>query len=108
MFEREGESAEISFQWVVGDTRELEKNFIDLSRSNYYYAIIVASRLFAYALTFAVAYLLLPDADFHAILWIAIAGSLSIWASVGLETLAWKALDRILAQDPRKVGWNHI
>ena len=108
MFEREGESAEISFQWVIGDTRELEKNLVELGRRKYYYAIIVVSRLFAYALTFAVAYLLLPDADFHTILWIAIAGSFSIWASLGLETLTLRALDRILADDPRKVGWNHI
>ncbi len=108
MFEREGESAEISFQWVVGDTRELEKNFVDLSRPKYHYAIIVSSRLFAYALTFAVAYFMLPDAEFATILWIAIAGSFSIWASLGLEIVTMRALDRILAQDPRKVGWNHI
>jgi hypothetical protein len=108
MFENEGESAEISFQWVIGDTRALEKNFIELSRPKYYYAIIVFSRLFAYALTFAVAYLMLPDANFQTILWIAIAGSLSIWASLGLETLAMRALDRLFAQDARRVGWNHI
>jgi hypothetical protein len=108
MFEKEGDSAEISFQWVVGDTRALEKNFIDLSRPKYAYAIIVVSRVFAYALTFAVAYFMLPDADLHAIFLIAVVGSFSIWASVGLETIAWRVLDRALAQNPRKVGWNHI
>lgn len=108
MFERDGEAAEISFQWVIGDTRELEKSFLDLSRPKYHYAITVASRLVAYALTFAVAYALLPDADFHTILWIAIAGSLSIWASLGLEILTMRALDRILAEDPRKVGWHSL
>lgn len=108
VFERNEQSAEIVFQWVVGDTRELGKNFLELSRPAHQYAIVVAGRLAAYAATFAVAYALLPEVDFFTILLIAFAGSLSVWVSLGVEMAAMRTIDNLLAQDSRRVGWNTI
>ena len=60
MYEREDDTAHISFQWVVGDNKAQEKNIRELIRSDHTYAITVASRLVAFALTYVVANALLP------------------------------------------------
>ena len=108
MFEIDEDSAQITFQWVVGDLRALEKNLSEASQPKHYHAIIIVGRLIAYAVTFAVAYALLPDANFHVILWIAAAGTLSIWVALGFEVAAGRLLERMTADDPRRVGWNSI
>jgi len=102
------DTAEITFQWVLGDMRELEKNLIELSRSKLYYAITVASRVLAYALTFIVAFALLPNASVHTVILIALTASLSIWVSWGISVLSFRSLERMMASEPQKAGWNTV
>lgn len=45
----------LSFQWTIGDMRPLEKNLVQLLKSEYHYLITVISRLIAFGLTFLVA-----------------------------------------------------
>ena len=108
MFEVFDDGAQITFQWVVGDFKELGKKLSELASPKHHYAILIVSRLVAYAVTFTVAYGLLRDANFHHILWIAAAGTLSIWVALGIELVAHRGLDRLMADDPRRVGWNSI
>lgn len=108
MYERNGDSADITFQWVIGDTRALEKNLGALIAPQNTYAITIVTRLVAYALTFLVAYLFLPGADFFVVLLIAMAGSFSLWASVWMEIMIYRALERFRAEDPLRVGWNSV
>ena len=108
MFERQGEAAQISFQWVVGDNRALEKNVIELIKPEFTYAITVASRLAAFGLTFAVASLLLPEAGKLTLIAIVFAASMSIWVSIGLEIFVYRVLERLRAEDPSRVGWNSV
>ena len=108
MYERDGEQAQVSFQWTVGDMRAHEKNLTELVKHPRDYPLTIASRLIAYAATFAVAYMLLPDARFSTILWIAVAGSLSVWIAAWFEILSLRTLERLKAQDPSRVGWNWV
>lgn len=108
MFERDENAAKLTFQWVVGDTRALEKNLIQLSRSKYQYAITVFSRLVAFGLTFLVAFALLPEVDLGVVFLITLAGSYSLWVSWGVAVFSLRALERMLAEDNRKVGWNNV
>lgn len=108
MFERDENGAKLTFQWVVGDTRELEKNLLQLSRSKYHYATTVVSRLIAFGLTFLVAYALLPQVDLSVVFFISLAGSYSLWVSWGVGVLSLRALERLLAEDNRKVSWNTV
>jgi hypothetical protein len=98
----------LSFQWTVGDTRELEKNLTDLVRSNYHHVITVASRFVAFGLTYLVAHLLLPNTEVFIVLAIVLAASWSIWVSWGMSLLAFRAIERLSAKDPRRVGWNNV
>lgn len=108
MYERENDTAQISFQWVVGDLKAHEKNIGQLIKSDYTYFITIVSRLIAFALTYVVADALLPNAEFFVLLWIVLAASFSIWVSVGIEIFYMRTLERVQADDPRKVGWNGI
>ncbi len=108
MYELNNDTARIEFQWSVGDTRALEKNLREAIRPAGAYAITVGSRLIAYALTMLVAFTLLPGADFHVVLWIALAASFSIWISVGVEVLSLRTLEKLQASDPKMVGWNYL
>lgn len=108
MYEREDDTAHISFQWVVGDTKAHEKNIRELIRSDHTYAITLVSRLVALALTYVLANALLPEADFFVVLWIVLAASLSIWVSIGIEIAYVRLLEHLQADDPRRVGWNSV
>lgn len=108
MFERDENTAKLTFQWVVGDTRALEKNLIQLSRSKHQYMITVFSRLVAFGLTFLVAFALLPEVDLGVVFLITLAGSYSLWVSWGVAIFSLRALEHMLAEDNRKVGWNHV
>lgn len=108
MYERDADTAQITFQWVVGDTKAHEKNIRELIRSDHTYAITVVSRLVALVMTYVVAEALLPDTDFFVVLWIVLAASLSIWVSIGIEIAYARLLERLQADDPRRVGWNSV
>lgn len=108
MFEKLEDGVEISFQWVVGDTRALEKNLISIGRSDYQYAITVVSRLIAFGLTFLVAWALIPGTELWIVFLISLAGSYSLWVSWGVSVLSLRALERLTAKDNRKVGWNTV
>ena len=108
MFEFNEDVATLRFQWIVGDTRELEKSLVQLSRSKYHYAITVLSRLIAFVLTFVVSCALLQNVDLGAVFLISLTGSYSLWVSWGVSVVSLRALERLLAQDSRKVGWNTV
>lgn len=108
MVEIDDVSAKISFQWVLGDTRALEKSLIGYLRAGFYYPIMVLSRIVGIALTFAVAGFLLPSADLMSIFYISLAGSFSIYVSFGFVIMASRTLERLTASDNRNVGWNVV
>ena len=108
MYEEEDDAAQISFQWVVGDTRAHEQNVREMIGFNHSYGIAVLSRLVAFLLTYFVAKALLPNTDFFVLIWIVLAASLSIWVSLGVEIFLMRMLERLQADDPKRVGWNSV
>jgi hypothetical protein len=104
----EDDALRFSFQWVVGDWRPLEKSMTRIGRLRYAYVVTLVSRLLAYGLTVGVAYVLLPNAELHVVLLIALAGSLSVWATWGLMVLSFRLFERLMAESARRVGWNHV
>ncbi|MBX7539528.1 hypothetical protein [Qipengyuania sphaerica] len=108
MYEEEGDTAHISFQWVVGDTKAHEQNVREMIGFDHSYAIAIFSRVVAFVLTYFVAKALLPDTDFFVLIWIVLAASLSIWVSLGVEIFLIRMLERLQAVDPKRVGWNSV
>lgn len=98
----------ISFQWAVGDTRALEKHLGEIVRYPFHHAVIVASRIVALALIFALAYSLFPEIEAWKLIVLALAASLSIWVSWGLTVGTMRTLERLQAKDPRYVGWVNV
>ncbi|GJL93431.1 hypothetical protein [Hyphococcus sp.] len=94
----------ISFQWAVGDTRALEKHMGELVRFPFHHAVIVASRIVALALVFALAYFLFPEIEAWKLIILVLAASLSIWVSWALSVGTMRTLERLQAKDPRYVG----
>ena len=98
----------LSFQWVVGDMRPLEKNLVQPLKSEYHYLITVISRLIAFGLTFLATFLLFPSVDLWKVFIIALAGSYSVWVSWGMSILAFRRLEKMQAKDSERVGWNDV
>ena len=88
--------------------RPLEKNLVQLLKSEYHYLITVVSRFIAFGLTFLAAFLLLPSVDLWKVFLIAFAGSYSVWVSWGISILAFRRLEKMQAQDSERVGWNNV
>ena len=101
-------SIDFEFQWVVGDLSALEAILSKIGTPPSHRVIMLVSRVTAYATTFLVAWLLLPDEEFTTIFLIALSGSLSIWVAF----FSWRGMLRLLqrfqAMDSMKVGWNRI
>ena len=111
MFEIEKEQhfLQINFQWVVGDTRILEKNLVELVRKpNTYYIATIISRIIALCLIFLACYFLLPKVEFWTVLLISISATFSLWVSWSMVALSIRALEILAAKDPKMVGWNEI
>ncbi len=102
------ETVQIRFQWMVGDLKGLEKHLKEILRHSAHQVISFSARLTALFLTAGVAYFLLPDASLFIVFLIAIVGSNATWVSWGMEILALKKLERMQADDARRVGWHNV
>ena len=97
-----------SFQWAVDDMRPLERSLISIARPRLTYVATVVARILAYALTFAVAFALIPNASWTAIVLIAFTGSLSVWVAWGVSVVTIRKIEKLLAHDTSRVGWNYV
>ena len=108
MDELENQEINVRFQWMVGDSHPLEKFLKELVKNPYHYLITVTSRIIAFALTYIVTMLLLPNVDILKIFLIALAGSYSLWVSWAFGMYAIRKLEKIMASDPENIGVNRV
>lgn len=104
MIEFDDDNIHIHFQWVVGDTRVLEKQYQILTRVRYPYVTTLLSRLIAFAATYVVVSWLIPRTEVLTVLLISLAGSYALWVSWAWSLFSFRALEKRKALEAFKVG----
>ncbi len=102
------DSLRFEFQWHVDDLPSLESLISQYVTPSWNSLILMISRVIAYALTFLVAWILLPGVDLMLVFLIAFTGSLSIWVAVFTYKLLLQHMHRMEAMDSMKVGWIYV